>query len=66
MMDPNAALSDLFEALVEDDLHTVHLLATSLIEWLDRGGFHPGGEHLRKEAVYGWLEMTAANTSDHA
>ena len=65
-MDPDAVLSDLFEALQEDDLHTVHELATDLIGWLDQDGFYPGGGKLREESLYGWLTMTAANTEDHA
>ena len=64
-MDPDECLSQLFEALQEDDLSTAYHLAKTLLLWIDRGGFYPGGGKLRKEALHGWLEMTKSNTEDY-
>ena len=65
-MDPDTCLSDIFEALQEDDLSTAYHLAEALLLWIDGDGVYPGGGKLREEALYGWLTMTAANTEDHA
>lgn len=40
-MDPQAAWNQLLEAYGNYDWESVHELAQSLIDWLERGGFPP-------------------------
>ena len=50
-MDPNACFSDLIEAIAEDDKKLAQERASDLLHWLSRGGFAPGGGHLRESAI---------------
>lgn len=50
-MDPNTCLSDLLEAIADDDHESAFELASSLLLWLDQGGFVPGGGKLRRSAI---------------
>jgi hypothetical protein len=40
-MDPNQTWRDLSQAFSDDDWDRIDELASSLAEWLDRGGFPP-------------------------
>ena len=49
-MDPNACLSDLLEAIADDEEVRARELADGLLAWLTGGGFAPGGGRLRKSS----------------
>ncbi len=40
-MDPQATWDSMIAALVDNDLEEAATCASSLLEWLDRGGFFP-------------------------
>ena len=40
-MDPQATWLEMLQALIDDDREAASEHATSLIDWLDRGGFAP-------------------------
>ena len=50
-MDPDACLSELFDALAEGDYSTATDRAEALSEWIGKGGFYPGGGKLREGSV---------------
>jgi hypothetical protein len=49
-MDPDACLSDLLDAIADDDPETYYH-ADNLLTWLDRGGFAPGSGKLRLTSI---------------
>ena len=58
-MDPSAALSDIFDAIVEGDFDTLSDRVAGLQEWLRRDGFTPGD--IRKESLRAFLNWTIAH-----
>ena len=60
-MDPDACLSELLGAIASDESQAARDHAESLLTWLDRGGFSPGGTKLRLSAIRGfcnWVVTT--------
>ncbi len=50
-MDPDACLSNLLDAISENDSETAYDRATDLKQWLENGGFYPGSGNLRQSAI---------------
>ena len=55
-MDPDACLSDIFDFLAEGHYVAAGQKARELLEWIERGGFAPGGGKLRVASLTGFLE----------
>ena len=50
-MDPDACFLELLDAVSSNDRDEAHAHADDLLNWLDRGGFAPGGGKLRLSAI---------------
>ena len=59
-MDPNACLSDLLEAIADDDEERARELAEGLLSWLAGGGFEPGGGKLRKSSIVNFCQKVVS------
>ena len=57
-MDPDAALSDVFDAVADREPERAAELAENLLFWMDRGGFVPGGGRLRTASLIRFLRDT--------
>ena len=57
-MDPDAALSDVFDAVADRDPERAAELAENLLHWIDHGGFLPGGGRLRQSSLERFLRDT--------
>ena len=57
-MDPDAALSDVFDAVADREPERAAELAENLLAWIDRGGFVPGGGRLRTSSLVRFLRDT--------
>ena len=58
-----SAFSDLLDVIVADDRELVAELAQDLVDWLDRGGFSPGGHALRKDTIAAFCRFLAKQDS---
>ncbi len=59
-MDPNACLSDLLEAIADEDL--AREMASNLLSWLAGGGFAPGGDKLRRSSIINVCQKLAGQS----
>jgi len=50
-MDPDACFSDLISAIADGEGDEARQHAENLVDWLQRGGFSPGGGKIRKTAI---------------
>ncbi len=60
-MDPDACLSELLDAVADGDGPEAYDHADNLLEWLNRGGFAPGGGKLRLSCIRAfchWVKST--------
>jgi hypothetical protein len=61
-MDPNACLSDLLEAIADDDEDLAREMASNLLSWLAGGGFAPGGDKLRRSSIINFCQKLAGQS----
>jgi plasmid stabilization system protein ParE len=61
-MDPNAALSDVFDAIADREPTQAAELAENLLAWMDRGGFMPAAGRLRKSSLIRFLRHTVRDS----
>ena len=59
-MDPDACFSELLSAVADGDGDEARQHAENLITWLQRGGFSPGGEKLRKTAIVSFCDWVTS------
>ena len=60
-MDPDTCFSELVEAVSGNEESEAYDHAEDLLNWLDRGGFAPGGDKLRESSIRMFCEWVKFN-----
>ena len=64
-MDPDACFCLLLEADAAMETDQVYEHAKNLREWLDKGGFYPGGGKLRESSIDTWVNQKIFECEAH-